>query len=344
MLPSLSGGLRLALVLALSVGYVAWHGHAHSAFAKGGGGDDGGDDGEDGGDDDAGGVKGGGDEGDEPDEDDKDQPPVTSGGLFTLDTYPTSELARPLTMIEGVTQVKLGTGTDVSAKGAFASAGLNLEGVYGMTDNFTLRAGMTSAYNFHQYAFYAGFEGAIVYNTIDFRAGLRLSRFANALRSNFCAPPAAGDAMDPATMADCGNPMATIVNLPNGKYVGQDVDFGVDIGFPFRYVAKPEIAIVALDTLMTINLNGRKPDLLPSLGISTNPIPALSVVIFAQLQIRNFDTTNGLFIPATARAEFSPTNRFDLGLEFTFLNLKPANPDEKFYDSRFINLFVQARM
>ena len=343
MLPSLSGGLRLSVVLALSVGFVAWHDHGHSAFAKGGGDDDAADDGDDAADD-GGSVKAGGDEGEEPDEEDKDQPPVTSGGLFTLDTYPTSELARPLTMTQGITQVRLGLGTDVSAKGAFGSAGLNLEGIYGFTDNFTLRAGMTSAYNFHQYGFYAGFEGALAYNLIDFRAGLRLSRTASALTSNFCAPPAAGDPDNPVDATGCVSPMATIVNLPNGHYVGADVDFAIDLGFPFRYEAKPEIAIVALDTLMAINLNGRKPDLLPSLGIATNPIPQLSVVVFAQLQIRNFDTSNGLFVPATVRAEFSPTGRFDIGLEFTFLNLKPKNPAENFYDSRFLNLFVQARI
>ena len=41
-----SRGLRLALVLALSVGYVAWDGHRHSACAapKGGDDDDDGDD------------------------------------------------------------------------------------------------------------------------------------------------------------------------------------------------------------------------------------------------------------------------------------------------------------
>jgi hypothetical protein len=339
MLSSHSGGLRLALVLALSVGYVAWHGHAHSAFAKGDDteGDDGGDDG---GDDDS--VTKSSDE-EEPDEDDKDQPPVTSGGLFTLDTYPTSELARPLTMTQGITQIRLGLGTDVSAKGAFASAGINLEGIHGLTDNFTLRGGMTSAYNFKQFGFYGGFEGAIAYNMVDFRMGLRINRAAIPNRQNYCAPPAPGDPENPMDTAGCKGPMPTIVNLPNGNYSSGNVEVAADIGFPFRYVAKPEIAIVALDTLMAINFN-RKPDLLPSLGIATNPIPALSVVIFAQLQIRNFDTTNGLYVPATARAEFSPTGKFDIGLEFTFLNLKPADPNEKFYDSRFINLFVQARM
>ena len=80
-------------------------------------GDDGGDDG------------GGGDDGDgeEEDEDAKDQPPVTSGGLFTMRTYPVRETLRPLTMTQKIGQLRLGLGTDISAKGAFESFGVNLE-------------------------------------------------------------------------------------------------------------------------------------------------------------------------------------------------------------------------
>ena len=107
-------------------------------------------------------------------------------------------------------------------------------------------------------------------------------------------------------------------------------------------MAKPEIAIVALDTLLSIDFDS-KPDLNPSLGIATNPIPALSVVIFAQLQITDFKTDAGSFhVPATARVEFSPSQKLDIGLEFTFLNVKPPE-GQKFYDSRFLNLFVQFR-
>src|SRR6266700_1033040 len=91
MLPEVSRRLRLVLVLLLSVGYVAWHGHSTVAFAKGGDG-------------------GGGD--DDDDDGDKDQPPVTAGGLFTIKTYPVRELSRPLTMTQKMTQVRVGVGTD----------------------------------------------------------------------------------------------------------------------------------------------------------------------------------------------------------------------------------------
>lgn len=322
---SQSRGLRLALVLLMSLGYVAWHGHDHVAYA-------GDDDEEDGGGDDDGGDDGGGkgDEGDEDEEDDKDQPPVTSGGLFNLKSYPVRELWRPLTMTEKIAQLKLGVGVDVSAKGAFESYGVSLEGRYGFKDNVTGLAGFTSAYNFKQFGVYAGLEASLGYDLVDFRTAFRISQTAS---------------QDTAT----------------GKTTAGKTKASIDVGFPFRYVAKPEIAIIALDTLISFDLNsaevetpdgmggtikvgnGIKPDLNPSLGISTNPIPALSVVIFAQLQIIDFDTSAANFrVPATARVQFSPSQKLDLGAEFTFLNVKPPE-GVKFYDQRFLTFYVQSR-
>src|SRR5512135_1851910 len=91
---------KFALILGLSISYLAWYSHPADAKKHG---DDSGDD--DSGDEDTGDDQGGkgddsgGDEGgDDDNADDKDQPPVTAGGLFTLNTYPVRELARPLTM------------------------------------------------------------------------------------------------------------------------------------------------------------------------------------------------------------------------------------------------------
>lgn len=299
---SQSRGLRFALVLLMSLGAVAWLGHDRPVYAEEEeeeGGDEGGDEG----------GEGGGEEGEE--EVEEDQPPVTSGGLFSLKTYPIRELSRPLIMTEKITQVRLGVGADVSAKGAFESFGVSLEGEHGFRDNVSGIFGFTSAYNFKQFGLYAGVEAALAYDLVDFRGALRVSR-----------PLGAQDIMTGETSA--------------GK-----IKASIDLGFPFRYVAKPQIAIVALDTLISIDFDS-KPDLNPSLGISTNPIAALSVVIFAQLQIGDFDTDKQFRIPATVRAQFSPSQKLDLGAEFTFLNMKPAE-GTKFYDSRFLTLYVQAR-
>jgi hypothetical protein len=175
--------------------------------------------------------------------------------------------------------------------------------------------------------------------------------------------------------------------LPSGKFTASGVQFSIDLGFPFRYSFTPEIAIVALQTLISIDFNGAqrgtdmeidaatkanhpllcatpdpsmaagditahaaacvengaKPDLNPSIGIATNPIPPLSVVIFAQLRIPDFDTSTGNFqVPVTGRVEFSPNKQFDIGLEFTLLNVKPPDPQSPI-DNRFLSLFAQAR-
>ena len=353
MLTSLLCTFRIALVLSLSVGFVG----LHSSEARAAGDDDDEGDGGDAGD---GGDSASGDEpgdGDGEAEDPKDQPPVTAGGLFTIKTYPVRELSRPLTMTQQVTQLRLGLGTDVSDKTAFQFFGVSLDAKYGYTDNFTLLGGFSGDYNFKGFSLAAGFEGALAYDTIGIRLQARLNRTAQ--------------------VAKLDTEGGTF--KPTDFQKGAGTQFSIDVGFPFRYVAKPEIAIVALETLFSINFNsikrgtggttscfadpmtagfdamncvenGAKPDLAPSLGIATNPIPALSVVVFAQLQIRDFDTTNQFSVPATIRVQFSPNQKFDIGLEFKFLDLKPKDPDgdgpapkPSPIDQRFMNMFIQAR-
>ncbi|HEY6035181.1 MAG TPA: hypothetical protein VIV58_12995 [Kofleriaceae bacterium] len=259
-------------MMALSLSYVAWHSHA--AYAKGGGDDSGGGDDDDGGDDDGGGGdkpdKGGGDD-DDDQGDGSDQPPVTAGGLYTLQTYPLSEIERPLTITKGITQLRLGIGTDISAKGAFGSVGVNLEGEYGVYDNFMLIGGLTDSYNFKQYDAYFGFEGAIVYDLLDFRMDLNVHRNAAANLQNFCSPLTAGDPhgelfdnMDPSTIDmsggapasnTCQNKDATLVTLPDGTYARGGTKVSIDIGFPLRYAFKPQVALVLGQSILSIDFN-----------------------------------------------------------------------------------------
>jgi len=355
---------RGLLALALSMGLVSVAGTTRPAYAQ-----DDDDDMEEEGGDEEGGDEGGGEE---DEEEDKDQPPITAGGLFTMRTYPVREISRPLTMTEKIVQLRLGVGTDISAKGAFETFGVSLEGIYGYTDNFSLIGGFTSAYNFNQFAFYAGFEGALVYDVVDIRLALNVHRNAIPQYDLFCNPPVTpNETVVPGGV--CGNPNATQDNLPSGKYAAGGTKFSVDLGFPFRYAIKPEIAIVALQTLMSIDFNsvsrdfvsvsevqgamppapttettikgnGAKPDLNPSLGIATNPIAPLSVVIFAQLRIPDFDTSAGAFqVPVTGRVQFSPNQKLDIGLEFTLLNVKPPEGQSPI-DNRYISLFMQTRI
>jgi hypothetical protein len=378
--------------MALSLSYVAWH--SHVAYAKGGGGDSSeGDDDDGGGDDDDGGKGDKGDKGGDDDDDDQgdgsDQPPVTAGGLFTIKTYPVRENSRPLTMTKGITQLRLAIGTDLSSKGAFQSFGVNLEGQYGFSDNFTLLGGITDAYNFKQFGFYVGFEGALVYDVLDIRLAANVHRNAVPFYDDFCDPPRV-----PGQTTSTDNPTGTagmtgfdgfchnadgtmsttqaVDTLPNGDFAAGGTKFSIDLGFPFRYAFRPEIALVALQTLMSIDFNpvdvdhvltnavdmpvagkatftvqpvgnSAKPDFNPSVGLATNPIPQLSVTVFAQLRVPDFDFAAGFFqIPVTGRIEASPNQQLDFGLEFTLLNIKPQEPQSPI-DNRFLSLFMQAR-
>ena len=363
---------RALMIAALSLTYVAWHGHWNDAFAKKHGGDDDSDD-DSGGDDsgDKGDDSGGDDSGDDDSgDDDKDQPPVTAGGLFTMASYPVREISRPLTITKGIAQVRAAIGTDLSAKGAFDSFGVNLEGVYGYSDNFMLLGGLTDAYNFKQFGVYFGFEGALAYDVVDIRLAANLHRNAIPDYATFCNPPATPGEMPVGGM--CQNAMASQDVLPSGKFGAGGTKFSIDLGLPFRYAIKPEIAIVALQTLMSIDFNSvdkdfvsvtpisgampgqpqvmttvkgnsAKPDLNPSIGIATNPIPPLSIVVFAQLRVPDFDTSAGAFqVPVTGRIEFSPNQKLDIGLEFTLLNVKPPQGQSPI-DNRFLSLFMQSR-
>src|SRR5690606_3718286 len=272
-------------------------------------------------------------------------------------------------MTRQIGQVRVGVGTDLSAKGAFETFGASVEGIYGVKDNFSLIGGATNAYNFKQFGFYVGFEGGLAYDLVDIRLAANVHRFAI---PRFCGT-------DPDAPATCTAGMDDM--LPSGNYDAGGTQFSIDLGFPFRYAIKPEIAIVALHTLMSIDFNGAvrgdptmraeglpaycsgigtdmsgmatgadvnnciengaKPDLNPSLGVATNPIPPLSVIVFAQLRIPDFDTSAGNFrVPVTGRAQFSPNQKFDIGLEFTLLNVKPPEGQSPI-DNRFLALFIQ---
>lgn len=278
--------------------------HTSKAWADDDGDDD--DDSADSGDDDSGGDSGD----DEEPEEDENQPPITAGGLYTLATYPQGEIQRPLTMTMGLTELRGGVGFDMSNKTAFETFGASIDGRYGLQDHVELQAGFKGISNFKTISAYAAFEGAIVYDLVDFRAGLQLDHTTGSSQ------------------------------------------FGVTLGFPFRYAPKPNVAVVALETAFEVQFNS-KPDATPNIGIIIQPVPILAVIVKAAVRVVDFDFSNAssLSIPATAAIQLSPTNKLDVGMDFTFNNLKPADPDgmgpleaAKFYDSRFLLFFAQLRL
>lgn len=367
MLSKSTRGPKLALALFLAMLGIGFH--THAAYAQG----DDEDEEEEEEDED-----GGDEEEEENPEDDKDQPPVTSGGLYTMETYPQREISRPLNLTQKLTQIRLGVGTDISAKGAFESFGVSLEALHGYSDNFTIIGGFTSAYNFNQFGAYLGFEGALAYDLVNIRIAANIHRNALPQYDFFCNPPGPPGEVAMNAM-NCENaPDASLDLLPSGNFNSGGIKFGLDIGFPFRYAIRPEIAIVALQTLMTIDFNsvdqdyvtvvnneafdpempdsgipplrsqvtgnGAKPDLNPSVGIATNPIAPVSIVLFGQLRIPDFDTSAGAFqIPVTGRVQFSPNQKLDIGMEFTLLNVKPPDGQSPI-DNRYLSLFIQSRL
>lgn len=268
------------------------------------------------------------DEGEEEEEEDGEpQPPVTAGGMFTKKTYPVAELARPLTVIQGMLEVRAGIDIDVSDKTAFELFRLKVDGRYGLADHVelqlvseillggdralllpptledgTMAAGPTASVAL----FGAGIEGALYYDLVHFRS------------------------------------VGALTILPKAENPDEtEVGFDLILGVPFRYRLKPQIAIIALDEIMTIHFLGGKPDLTVGVGGVFQVIPQAALTARAELFVPAFDTTL-LTVPLTAAAQFSPNNQFDIGIEFT-LPVDVRNEENRFA-KRSALLFVQARL
>jgi hypothetical protein len=256
------------------------------------------------------------DEEEDEEEEDPDQPVLTAGGLYVLETYPQGEIQRPLTLSQGIQEMRAGIGFDISNKTAFETFGLSFDYRMGYQDNVELQAGFKGINNFKDLSGYAAFEGSIVYDLVDFRTGISFSSVEASVTTG-----------DP--------PMTTTERQTN---------FGIPIGFPFRYAPKEQVAVTALETAFEIQFDG-KPDATPSIGIVVQPAPIVAILVKAAVRVADFDfsDTSKLTIPATIAIQLSPTNKIDAGMDFTFNNLKPPEPT-KFYDSRFLLFFGQIRL
>jgi len=317
--------LRLCLITS-TIGLAAVYGlrPVASAWAQDDddeGDDEGGDDDKaDKGGDDEGGGGGGDDEEEDEEEEEEDQPAVTAGGNYTKATYPQAELERPLTITKGLSEFRAGLGVDISSKTAFDSAGLLADGRYGIEDNLEAQVGFKGIYNFRQIDFYAGVEGSFVYDLLDFRLAARLSS---------CSPENDAD-------LSCGK---NAMGMGESSFAAH-----LDVGFPFRYAPKPQVGIIALDTLVTIDTDS-DPDLNPSLGIVVQPLPMIAAIAKAQILFANFDVdVDKLVVPATLAVQVTPNNTIDLGLEFTLQNVKADETAGGPFGQRFLVLYGQMRL
>ena len=245
------------------------------------------------------------------DEDDGDyeQPPVTAGGLFTKDSYPVAEIERPLTITEGIAELRASLDFDLSANRAFEVFYTRLSGRYGLRDHIELQAsfdGLLSgeispldvAGGRHQAAMSLGVESAIAYDMVNLRATAEIP-----LR-----------------------PESTL-------------DFA--LGVPVRYRVTSELAIIAADRILTIHTDGRKPDLTLGLGALYQVLPDLAALARAEITLFEFNTDLDPIVPVTAAIQYSPNHLFDVGLEVAFGNL--AASDGRF-DQRFALLFGRLRL
>ena len=177
---------------------------------------------------------------DDDDDDGEPQPKVTAGGMYTKRTYPVTELERTLQVIGGMTEIRGGFDIDVGDQTAFETWRLRIEGRYGFADNVEGQFGANVTL--------ARSDGAVG-RVHEFFVGIESALYFEVVNARLLAAITTEDA-DPST--------------------GAEFELGFDLigGVPFRYLIKPNLAIVALDKVLTIHTRGgRKPDLTIGVGV-----------------------------------------------------------------------------
>lgn len=240
------------------------------------------------------------DEEEEDDEDDVAQPPVTAGGMYRKDNYPIAALERPLTLNRQLLQMRAGLEVDLSAKSILKNWRLRLQAQYGVTDAIQVNLGIDQKV--------AGSFG------VD-------------------------------SLLTFGMEMAIVYNLVDFRVsfelpVSPCCEFDVAVGVPIRYLPKPQIAIIALDKLVTFHTGGEKPDLTVGAGVIFQALPPLAIIGRGELILTQFDPEL-MRIPVGVAAQFTPTSAVDLGVEFTFGDLKN---EEDPIAQRSLMLFLQLRL
>ena len=243
---------------------------------------------------------------------DKDQPPVTAGSNFTIESYPTAEVERPLILNIGMLEGRVGIDAGLNKGQAFKSARLDLEVRYGLLDMFELQAGANLGLATPDGAakantISAGAEVSVLYDVIDARLSL--------------------------------------------EYEFTSEAFDIVFGVPVKYRFNDKIAIIALDRILNIHTKGGSPDLEIGVGGVFQALPILAIIARAKIIIPQFEP-DFLQIPLQVDIQVSPINRVDFGLAAILGNLKgqdgpdPESEDDDIgpLDSRAIQLFVRARL
>jgi hypothetical protein len=247
---------------------------------------------------------------------DPNQPKATAGGVYSLATYPLSEVERTLILPQGVAEVRADIGIDMSKGQTFETWTLRLFGRYALSDTFELQAGVSQLQFIvpdeadNAVALFAGVELALAYDLIDLRAG---------------------------------------VEIP----VAPDFLFNIVVGLPVKFRISPKIAIVALEKIITIHTSSPvegadvpKPDLTISVGGIAQIMEQLAIILRAEIILQAFETDAAhRLVPLELDLQYTLSNMFDLGLGLRLENFLQKDPADKIvpFDNRSLLLFARVR-
>ncbi len=230
----------------------------------------------------------------------EEQPPVTAGGLYRKDNYPLAALDRPMLMARGLMEARIELETDVSENVALENWFNKVGMRYGVTDSLEVFGSV--------YSLLAGEAPVGGIGSVGVETGVYhdIVNFRTSLDLTFrkcCAT----------------------------RWV---------VGLPIRYRPKKEVAIIALDKILTIHFADQKPDLTVGVGGILQPHPFISVLVRGELILPAFDA-DAMTIPVQAAVQVTPTRNLDLGLAATLSNLK--NENDRFAN-RSVLLFSNIRL
>ena len=250
---------------------------------------------------------------------DPNQPSVYSGGRYTLDTFPLSELDRTLLLIQGVLELRADIVIDMTKGQTFKLWTGVLEGRYGISDTLNVRAGFGANLVVpdmfdRAIGAYASVEGSIMYDLIDWHAGLDIG-------------------IKP------GDPTVSLF-----------------FGLPLKFrILKDKLAIVALDRILTIHTNSvpnadgkdelRKPDLTINIGFLVQAIKQLAIILDAEVTSVGFEGDPTMSVELDA--QYTISNKIDVGIELILVNLLYKNPldDSRLpIDNRAFGFFIRLRI
>jgi hypothetical protein len=247
---------------------------------------------------------------------DPNQPKATSGGVYTLETYPLSEVERTLILPAGVAEIRADIDIDMSKGRTFELWTMRLFGRYALSDTFELQAGVSSLQFIvpdgvdNGVSLFAGIELALAHDLIDFRAGIEVP-------------------------------------------VAPEFLFDLVVGLPLKFRLGPKFAIVALEKIITVHTmspveggDTPKPDLTISVGFVAQLMERLALILRAELILLEFETDDAhRRVPLQLDLQYTVWNNLDVGLGLRLGNFLQKDTADKIvpFDNRSLILFAAWR-